>query len=159
LFWFRIFIIIDFNSATSFLDSAFHHIPAFVNEVLPRLNEALRDGGYFVSFEATHNNFIFQKMRERIYTKNSVFENETEEAFEYNKLHRMFRKNNFILVDELHAGLLSYILYYNPEAFPWLNIGGATLVKLLFRLDGLFMRNLIGRKLSFATMSLWKKNA
>ena len=61
-------------------------------------------------------------------------------------------------VDEVYPGLLAYILYYNPDAFPALNIGGKFLVKGLFALDRLFWSGWIGRKLTFATMTIWKRN-
>ena len=49
------------------------------------------------------------------------------------------------------------MLYYNPDAFGWLNRGGAGLVRACFLMDRPFMRGHIGRKLSFATLSLWRK--
>jgi len=59
--------------------------------------------------------------------------------------------------DLCFPGLSAYVLYYNPDAFPKLNLGGKKLVKTLFNLDRLFLRNTIGRVFSFATLSLWQK--
>jgi hypothetical protein len=56
-----------------------------------------------------------------------------------------------------YPGLLSYIMYYNPDAFPALNIGGKSLVSLLYAFDKLFYKNPVGRALSFATLSVWSK--
>lgn len=134
-----------------------HHIPRFTREALGGLNRALRPGGYFISFEATHNNRLFRSIRDRIYVRNAAFEETTEQAFEYSDLQALFHDSGFVLEDQFHAGLLSYILYYNPEAFPWLNIKGDRLMDLTFFLDRLFMKNAVGALLSFATLSLWKK--
>ena len=135
-----------------------HHIPLMTGKVLGCLFEALYDGGYFISFEATQNNRFFKRLRNWIYKKNIAFEEDTEQAFDYPELQRHFLENGFTLVEQFHAGLLSYILYYNPEAFPWLNIGGKSLMKFLFKVDRLFMQSSLGAKFSFATLSLWKKS-
>jgi SAM-dependent methyltransferase len=135
-----------------------HHVFSKASDVIKNLGGALRSGGYFVSFEPTQNNPITRYVRNRIYQSNDIFDEGTEQGFDFPDLERYFRDAGFTKVDEVYPGLLAYILYYNPDAFPFLNIGGTFAVRLLFTLDRLFWGNMIGRRLSFATLSLWKKN-
>lgn len=134
-----------------------HHVPKHVASVIGRLNAALRAGGFFISLEPTHNNILFRTIREYIYRRNSLFDAETEQAFELAQLNDYFRRNKFRLVRQIYPGLLAYVLYYNPDAFPRLNVGGESVVKMIFGLEKCFYTNVIGRKLSFATLSLWQK--
>ena len=114
-------------------------------------------GGHFISLEPTHNNALLRAIRTRIYRKNALFDAGTERGFEFDDLSNCFHRNGFALEDQIYAGLSSYVLYYNPDAFPSLNIGGAGMVRFLFGLDSLCFRNWIGRAFSFATLSLWRK--
>lgn len=134
-----------------------HHVPRHTVAVIGRMHDALREGGYFISFEPTHNNFIFRKIREHIYRRNNLFDAETEEAFELGKLDNYFHQNGFRLVRQMYPGLLAYVLYYNPDAFPWLNRGSESVVRTIFNLEKSMYANIIGRKFSFATLSLWQK--
>lgn len=134
-----------------------HHVPYHVDTVLDRLHDALDTDGYFIYFEPTHNNILFQKIRERIYKKNDFFDNDTERAFELKKINSLFDEHNFQVIDQIYPGLLSYILFYNPDAFSSLKIRKLWIVKALFNFDKLFFRNFIGKKLSFATMALYRK--
>lgn len=151
-----------FNSDKKFdiiiIIGGLHHVPFICNDVMKNLKNNLSEKGVFIVLEPTHNNIIFKKIRERIYNKNSLFDQETEKAFELKELNNLFTKNGFKLEDQIYPGLLSYILFYNPDAFPFLNIGNKGLVKFLFKLDTLFFRNFIGRKLSFATLSMLTHN-
>lgn len=133
-----------------------HHVPSYCAEAVKNLRNNLKKGGHFIVLEPTHNNYIFRKVRERIYKKNELFDQQTEQAFVLKDLNDLFLKNGYSLKDQMYPGLLSYILFYNPDAFPWLNFGGKGLVKFLFTLDSLFFRNYIGRKLSFATLSIFE---
>ena len=135
-----------------------HHVYSRAQEVLIKLRKSLRPGGYFVNFEPTHNNWFSRRIRQRIYKSNDLFDADTEQGFEYNDLVLSFKNAGYVKVDEVYPGLLAYILYYNPDAFPALNIGGKFLVKGLFALDRLFWTGWIGRKLTFATMTIWKRN-
>lgn len=135
-----------------------HHVPFHLDMVLDKLYESLNKNGYFIYLEPTHNNILFKKIRERIYKKNEFFDNDTERAFELVKINQAFLDHNFKVIDQIYPGLLSYILYYNPDAFPILNKGSGKLVKAFFNFDKLFFRNFIGRKLSFATLTLLQKN-
>lgn len=134
-----------------------HHVFSRTPEVLSNLAKSLRPGGYFLSFEPTHNNFLARRIRQRVYKTNDLFDADTEQGFEYAELDKHFKDAGYEKVDEVYPGLLAYVLYYNPDAFPALNIGGGSLVRLLFCLDRLFWTTWVGRKMSFATMSLWRR--
>lgn len=136
-----------------------HHVPDMAADVVRRLAGAMKPGGYFINFEPTSGNWIFKQAREAIYRRNGLFDEQTERAFSVPELFNMFEDADLSLVDVMYPGLLAYILYYNPDAFPGLNIGNATTVKLIHAADHLFYRTLIGRWLSFATLTLWKKPA
>jgi len=135
-----------------------HHVYSRTQDVLHNLGKSLRRGGYFLSFEPTHNNWLTRRIRQRIYKSNDLFDAGTEHGFEYHDLDRYFKLAGYEKVDQVYPGLLAYVLYYNPDAFPVLNVGGKFLVKSLFAIDRLFWDNWLGRKLSFATMSLWMRN-
>ncbi len=99
-----------------------------------------------------------ERIRKRTYKKNELFDNDTERAFELKKINQIFIEHNFKIIDQIYPGLLSYVLYFNPDAFPFLNRGGGWLVRAIFNFDKLFFRNFIGKKLSFATIALLQKN-
>jgi SAM-dependent methyltransferase len=134
-----------------------HHVPEAAPQVVRNLASALRPGGVLINFEPTHGNALFKRAREFIYRRNTLFDARTERAFAVPELVAMFERAGLERLDLFHPGLLSYVLYYNPDAFPALNLGGARLVRLTFALDRVFVRNAIGRILSFATLSLWRK--
>lgn len=134
-----------------------HHVFLSTQNVLNTLGKSLREGGYFLSFEPTHNNWLARRLRQRIYRSNDLFDADTEQGFNYPDLDFYFKNAGYKKVDQVYPGLLAYVLYYNPDAFPALNVGSEMLVKSLFAIDRLFWDNWIGRKLSFATMSLWKR--
>ncbi len=134
-----------------------HHVYRHVDNVVQRLSRALVPGGRFINFEPTQNNALFRYVRNRIYRKNNLFDADTERGFDLDELNGLFRRNGFVLEDQIYPGLLSYVLYYNPDAFPALNVGGTRLVKFLAGVDRCFFRNWVGRKLSFATLSMWRK--
>ena len=115
--------------------------------------------GTDINLEPTHGNPVTKFVRNRIYASNDLFDEQTEEAFPVGSLFSMFRANGLERKTAMYPGLLSYILYYNPDAFPGLNLGGEKAVRSLFALDGLFMHNAIGRTFSFATPSLWQRPA
>ncbi len=134
-----------------------HHVYRHAQDVIGRLGRALVPGGRFINFEPTQNNALFRAVRKRIYRRNTLFDADTEQAFDLDELNNLFRGNGFVLEDQIYPGLLSYILYYNPDAFPALNVGGTGAVRLLHRFDSWCFRNWIGRKFSFATLSMWRK--
>lgn len=134
-----------------------HHVHSHTPQVIRNLRDSLKPGGYFLNFEPTHNNWLTRRVRKSIYKANPLFDDDTEQGFEYIELDRHFRDSGFEKVDEVYPGLSAYVLYYNPDAFPFLNVGGTFLVRILFALDRLLWSNWAGRKLSFATMTLWRK--
>ena len=134
-----------------------HHVYRHTERVVENLSSALKKGGWFISFEPTNNNFLWKKVREGIYKKNFIFDEQTERAFDLLELNNIFLKSNFKIVDQMWAGLSSYIFYYNPDAFPFLNFGKKNLVKMFFNIDKLFFKNFVGKKLSFASLTLYEK--
>lgn len=134
-----------------------HHVPHAATQVVATLSRAVRPGGYFLSWEPTHGNAVVEAIRERIYQRNAVFESDSERAFAVRELCDMFESAGFRLVDIMYPGLLGYVLYYNPDAFPMLNVGTPALVRALWALERPFMRTWLARKLSFATLSLWQR--
>ena len=136
---------------------ALHHVPDHAGAVIQRLAEAVKPGGYFINYEPTQNNPLFRAVRNAIYRRNDLFDAETERAFDLGPFNRMLRDAGLDVVDQIYPGLAAFVLYYNPDAFPWLNIGGRRLVKSLFSIDRVFFRNWVGRRLSFATITLAKR--
>lgn len=135
-----------------------HHVPFHVDLVTKNINSVLTDNGYFINLEPTQNNFIQRAIRNRIYKSNNLFDEKTEKAFDLVPYNELMKCAGFKIIDQLHVGLISHILYYNPDAFPYLSIGGKFMVKLFFKLDSFFFRNYIGKKFSFATLSLFQKS-
>jgi SAM-dependent methyltransferase len=135
-----------------------HHIPDFAGDFLSKINRVLNSNGVLINFEPTYNICLVKLLREHIYRKNKMFDYETERAFILEELNGLFLESGFEILDQIYPGLVSYVLYYNPEAFPSLNIGSLFTVRAIFTFDRMFFRNIIGRKFSFATMSLLRKN-
>ncbi len=136
-----------------------HHVPQYVEHVLATINDSLKVGGYFINFEPTHNSFITKYIRDKIYKGNSLFDYETEEDFNLNELNNLYKNNNFDIVYQKYPGLFSYILYYNPDAFPFLNLGNKSLVKFFYTVDKILSKVYIDKKFSFTTLSVLQKNS
>lgn len=134
-----------------------HHTPLDAQAIVKNLAPSLRTGGLFISYEPTHGNPLFQMVRDGIYKKNSLFDEQTERAFPVSALEKLFTDAGLRSELICYPGLLSYVMYYNPDAFPALNVGGKSLVSSLYAFDKLFYRNAVGRALSFATLSVWSK--
>lgn len=134
-----------------------HHVYSHADEVVRRLSSALDHGGYFLNFEPTQNCWLTRRVREHIYSTNALFDDQSERGFELGELDRMFERAGLEKVSQVYPGMLAYVLYYNPDAFPILNVGGPALVRSIFRIDRLLWKSWIARKLSFATISLWRK--
>ncbi|MEM7168173.1 MAG: class I SAM-dependent methyltransferase [Planctomycetota bacterium] len=134
-----------------------HHVPDHAGTVVEKLAPALPKGGAFISFEPTNNTMFQRWIREGIYRRNDLFDDETERAFTVPELNGFFRDNGFEIRDQLHCGLLAYVLFCNPDCFPALNVGGKKIVRSAFAMDRLFMRTPIGRLASFATLTLYEK--
>jgi len=134
-----------------------HHVPAFATAVVEKTARALKPGGLFINLEPTSGNIVSTKMREAIYRRNALFDEGTERGFAVGELFGMFEKAGLKPLRMTYPGLLSYVLYYNPDAFPSLNLGGVTAVRWAFALDQPFLRNGLGRFFSFATLSIWER--
>lgn len=134
-----------------------HHVPHIAKKVVSQLAGNLAPGGIFINLEPTSGNRIFSKVRDIIYRRNPLFDEQTERAFLVEELFEMFRGAGLEKIDVIYPGLLSYVLYYNPDAFPYLNIGSERMVRITFFLDRLFLRSWPGEVFSFATLSMWKK--
>jgi len=135
-----------------------HHVPYHAEDVVKRLSKSLRPNGYFVNFEPTSGNWLFTKIRDYIYKRNSLFDEETERAFDVKELSGMFEQAGLVNKMACYPGLLAYVLYYNPDAFSKLNIGGPTMVDVIFKLEKIFYKSFFARAFSFATMSIWSKD-
>ena len=151
-----------YQSTTKLFDliillSGLHHVYPHTQYILENLRKSLRAGGYFLSFEPTHDNWLTKRIRQRIYNSNNLFDADSEQGFGYKELNQYFKNAGYEKVDAVYPGLLAYILFFNPDAFPLLNIGRQFWVRGIFAIDRLFWTNVIGRKLSFATISLWKR--
>lgn len=136
-----------------------HHVPDSAALVVQNVSQALRPGGMFVSFEPTSGNPVFKLIRDRIYDSNDIFDEATERAFSVAELKGFFLSAGLEEVRVIFPGLIAYVMYYNTYAFPYLNIGGARMVKSMYAVDRLFMGNWIGRIFSFATISVWRRPA
>ena len=134
-----------------------HHTPDHASVIVDRCARSLKRGGLFINFEPTFGNTLFKTVREWIYNRNSLFDAVTERQFGVEELLDKFRNAGLTPVKVLFPGLVSYVLFYNPDAFPYLNIGGTRLVKMSFQMDRLFFDKAIGRLLSFATLSVWER--
>lgn len=134
-----------------------HHVYNHAEDVINNLKSTIRTGGFFISFEPTHSNPIQYLIRHIVYSRNKIFDRDNEAGFQSEALDKYFANASFVKVAQFYPGLLSYILYYNPDAFPFLNLGGPKLVELIFTLDKIIWKSPIGRALSFATLTLWKR--
>lgn len=134
-----------------------HHVYNYTQLVVNKVYDSLKTGGYFINFEPTNDNSFLEWVRKKIYSSNDIFDDETESDYKLSLLNSYYCQAGFSIEDQIYPGLISYILYYNPDAFPFLNIGGSFFINLFFRFDKLFFRNKIGQKMSFATLSLLKK--
>lgn len=131
-----------------------HHVPNFVDKVLSNIHQALKKDGIFINLEPTHNNFLFRFIREYVYKENSLFEENTERGFRLEEYNQKLLKAGFGIKKQFFPGLLGYVLYYNPDAFPFLNIGTSRIAKIFSKIDWFLGKTFIGRKFSFATWSI-----
>lgn len=134
-----------------------HHVYSHRNQVLSNLYNCLNEGGIFINFEPTHNCIFTKKIREFIYKRHDFFDEDSEKGFEFLEYNEMFKNAGFKLQEQIFPGLLAYTLWYNPDAFPWLNIGKTKTVNALFSFEARFYKSRLSRKLSFCTLSLWEK--
>jgi len=159
----RVFMqdITQFEADTQFdlviLIGGLHHVHTHTAEVLRRLRLALKPGGVMISFEPTQNNAITRSVRDRIYRRNTLFDAQTERGYDLQELNALYAGAGLELLDQAFPGLLCYVLYYNPDAFPALNRGGVGLVRALYSAERRFYRSAVARWASFATLSLLRR--
>jgi len=134
-----------------------HHVHHAAADTVKRVSAAIRPGGYLLNFEPTNGNPLSRWIREKIYKRNNLFDEKTERGFGVKELFSLFEDAGLDCADVAWPGLVSYVLYYNPDAFPLLNLGGERAVRTFFALDRPFFRTLVGRVFSFATLSLWRR--
>lgn len=134
-----------------------HHVPDAVSVALANIVNALKPGGLFLNFEPTSDNFLWQWIRDRIYQRNTLFEENTERGFDLTGYNRLLADAGLFVEKQQYCGLLGYVLYYNPDAFPWLSKGPDFIAKGLCHSDFWIGSTLLGRKLSFATWTLARK--
>jgi len=134
-----------------------HHMPDYTKEILTVMNKVLKPGGYFLNLEPTQNNWFLRWSRKQIYHRNPIFEEATERAFDLDKYNDHFKKADFKVIKQEYPGLLGYVLFYNPDAFPHLNISIVGLARLLAWIDVLLGKTIIGKYWSFVTWTLAQK--
>ena len=141
-----------------FLIGGLHHVHRHARQSLQNLAQALKPEGLLLSYEPTHNNILLRKIREYIYAKNALFDEDTERGFTTKELKRLFYKAQFKPVKQIFPGLLTYVLWYNPESFPMLNKGSTAMVDTIVNYEKKLWHSKIARYFSFSTLSVWKKN-
>jgi SAM-dependent methyltransferase len=142
-----------------FVIGGLHHVYKYVDRAIANLINALDEEGRIIIFEPTHNNVIFRKARELIYKHNKLFDAENEKGFSTKEINDLFESKNLLPEQQIFPGLLAYILWYNPDAFPLLNIGGDAFCRLLLALEKPLWRSKLARFFSFATLTVYKKGA
>ena len=76
-----------------------HHVYSHTQDVLNNLKKSMCSGGYFVSFEPTHNNWFTKKIRQKIYKQNDFFDKDTEQGFDYHELNIYFKNAGYKKID------------------------------------------------------------
>ena len=140
-----------------FLIGGLHHVYKYRHQALNNVCAALKPGGVLINFEPTHNNFLMASIRQLVYWKNSFFDEDNERAFSTHELNALARDNGLEPIAQLYPGLLAYVLWYNPDAFPLLDKGDPELVKKYCTFESALWASNVARYLSFATLSCFKK--
>ena len=134
-----------------------HHVPDYASEVLEKFYNALVPGGTLINFEPTYNNIFMKFVTGNIYRRNSSFESETERRFSLNELNFMYKVAGFKIKKQLYPGLLSYLLWYNPQVFKCFNVGNKKLIRKIFAKECFLYSQQFGRKWSVSTFSVLQK--
>jgi SAM-dependent methyltransferase len=135
-----------------------HHVYSAADKAVCNLSKALKKGGLFLNFEPINNNYLLKKIRSSIYKNNDLFDDLTEKAFESRELRQLFLNHGLEIVDVLYPGLLAYVLWYNPDAFPLLDHGPLKFVSLLSTLEEKFLwRTRLAYHMSFVTLTISRK--
>lgn len=134
-----------------------HHVYSNINIALNNIQNALKQSGYFINFEPTHNNIITKAIREYTYKHDDFFDETTEKDFTTDELNSLMADANLRPVFQFYPGLLAYVLWYNPDVFPKLNIGSMPFVKFYVNIEKKIWSTRFSRFFSFATYSLFQK--
>ena len=134
-----------------------HHVPDSAKDVVKHLCRGLKEGGIFINFEPTSNNPFIKLARDIIYKRNHLFDEKTERAFTLREYNKMFEDAGMKIERQLYPGLLGYVMYYNPDAFPILNRGTVRTVDRIFAIERGLYTNIVGRTFSFCTLSIFRK--
>lgn len=134
-----------------------HHIPGYAQTVLSNLSKCLSPDGYMVNLEPTFNNRLLSFLCNLIYKKNKNFDHETERRFSLNEINNYYTSAGLTITKQLYPGLLAYLLWYNPDIFPFLNRGSVRLVKKLFSFERKIYTSGYAKKMSVATITILKK--
>jgi len=134
-----------------------HHVYAQRHVAARNIADALKPGGLFLNFEPTHNNKLFDAVRSYIYRNNPQFDADTECDFSTEELNELMTENGFSVDTQFFPGLLAYVLWGNPDVFPWLNRGNLWIAKKLVKIEKIFWRTRLARFLSFVTVSAYLK--
>ena len=92
----------------------------------------------FIDIEPTSDFVLIEKIRDYIYKRNDIFNYETEKGFKMNQLNKLYNSNGLNIANQDYFGYRCCVLYYNPDAFPYLNKFGKDLLKTLFKFEKLF---------------------
>lgn len=135
-----------------------HHVPNFASDVVKNLAQRLNPAGVFINLEPTHGNKLSKYIRNYVYRNNEIFDYDTERDFSVEEVSSFFESAGLANIATIYPGLLAYVLYYNPYAFPKLNLGTEKTVESVFNLERSFYKGWIGKTFSFCTLSIWRKN-
>lgn len=158
---FKVKDILDFSVEEQYdvvvIVGGIHHVPDFAPDALKKIYNALVPGGIFINFEPTYNNSIMKLATGGIYHRISSFEEATERRFSLDELNFLYKTAGFKLKRQLYPGLLSYLLWYNPQIFKKLNVGNKKLIKKVVKKECKLYAKSIGKKMSVATFSVLEK--
>lgn len=88
---------------------------------------------------------------------NSFFDDKTEHDFSLKEINSFYKDAGLKIYRQYYPGLLGYILWYNPDAFPLLNIGSNRIVRRVFEIEKGLIKGKYGRLMSFTSFSILKK--
>ena len=136
-----------------------HHVYDQVDNILSLVKKHMHKDSIFINIEPTSNFILTEKIRDYIYKKNDIFDYETEKGFKMNELNKLYNLKGLNVVNQDFFGCLCYVLYYNPDAFPYLNKFGKYLLRPLFKFEKFFFKSFFFKKISFATFSILKRQS
>lgn len=134
-----------------------HHVYSNIDLAISNISKSMSPDGIFISFEPTNNNIITRFIRNVTYKTNNLFDNKTERAFTTTSLDALAQKHGLKKIFQFYPGLISYILWYNPDAFPFLNIGSVKMVQNVISIEKKFWTTPFARYCSFATFTCYRK--